>query len=95
MILKVADLKAVVAIGSRLEKEQPVPAALQICDRRGEFGEAQTDYAALWRVAESSLAAASVARPGAIGQYNVGRRLLAAGAVDGLVRAQARTAMRY
>ena len=34
--------QAVVAIGSRLEKGQPVPAALQICDRRGEFGEAET-----------------------------------------------------
>jgi DNA-binding transcriptional LysR family regulator len=43
--------QAVVAIGSRLEKGQPVPAALQICERRGEFGEAETDYAAQWPAA--------------------------------------------
>jgi hypothetical protein len=38
--------QAVVAIGARLEKGQPVPAALQICGRRGESGEAVNDGAA-------------------------------------------------
>ena len=59
--LKVAD-QAVVAIGSRLEKGQPVPATLQICDRRRGSGEAETDDAAGWPVAESSLASGRPAR---------------------------------
>src|SRR5580765_2668406 len=42
--------QAVVAIGSRLEKGQHVPTALQICDRRGESGETETDDATVARV---------------------------------------------
>ena len=50
--------QAVVAIGSRLEKRQPLPAAFQICDRRGEFGEAETAIIASRYLIRSSVSSA-------------------------------------